>query len=113
MLSASVFALEVVAHLSFMLLKTAFSSRARPSHSLRCLSAAYEVLSWGVQLHPYQHVRQVINGRLTHIRIMSEAQAASTPGRPFDKSEFSQTLTLKALKVQAKQCQGLMKSFAG
>ena len=96
-----------------MLLKAALSSRARPSHGLRCLSAAHEVSGWGLQLHPYQHVRQVINGRLTHIRIMSEAQAASTPGRPFDKSEFSQTLTLKALKVQAKQCQGLMKSFAG
>ncbi|DBB06618.1 TPA: hypothetical protein ACH3X1_012140 [Trebouxia sp. C0004] len=95
-----------------MLLKAALSSRTLPSHSLRCLPAAHEVSGWGLQLHPH-HVRQMINGRLFQIRTMSEAQAASTPGRLFDKSEFSQTLTLKALKVQAKQCQGLMKSFAG
>ncbi|KAA6423720.1 MAG: tRNA (guanine(37)-N1)-methyltransferase [Trebouxia sp. A1-2] len=96
-----------------MLLKAALSGRAPPSHSLRCLSAAHELSGWGLQLHPYHHVRQLINGRLIPIRNMSDAQAASTPGRPFDKSEFSQTLTLRALKVQAKQCQGLMKSFAG
>ena len=99
--------------MSFMLLKVALSSRASPSHSLRRLSVAHEVSGWGLQLQPYQLVRQVINGPLFHTRTMSEAQAASTSERPFDKSEFSQTLTLKALKVQAKQCQGLMKSFAG
>lgn len=44
-------------------------------------------------------------------RVMGEP--VMTPATELHREGFAQTLTLRALKVQAKQCQTLMKAFTG
>ena len=49
----------------------------------------------------------------SHIHCRHMISEKSSVSRSLDKTEFTQTLNLQALRVQAKQCQRLMKTFAG
>ena len=103
----------LVAHVPLMLLKALLACRPFSARRSRCLPAVRAGFGGHAQLQLHQRGVKTVNVRFSTTVSMSHEQTACTTGRPFDKSDFSQTLKLKALKVQAKQCQGLMKTFAG
>lgn len=103
----------LVAHVPLMLLKVLLACRPFSARRSRWLPAARARFGGHAPLQLHQYAVKPVIARFTKTENMSDKQTACTTGRPFDKSDFSQTLKLKALKVQAKQCQGLMKTFAG
>ena len=67
--------------------------------------------------HPPVQIRSDVHFRLRFRCGLVCAMAKSALGvgdvPTLNKNDFAQNLNLKALKVQAKQCQSLMKEFAG
>ena len=97
-----------------MLLRFAIFSRPLVTQRLRWSHITQVVKSSGHEpLQPGYRTRKTVKLHSVAPHSMSEVRKQSNNDRQFDKSEFSKTLKLKALKVQAKQCQSLMKFFAG
>ena len=64
-----------------------------------------------VQVRSHAHFR--LRFRCGLVGAMAKAAHAIADIPTLNKNDFAQNLNLKALKVQAKQCQSLMKNFAG
>ncbi len=94
-----------------MLLRLALLSRPFTARRIRRSFAAQIVLGGPVQSRP--SAKKMYNVSSNLIGTISDPQTPNTAGRTFRKKDFSQTLMLKALRVQPKQCHALMKTFAG
>lgn len=83
------------------------AQRLRPSVIICAFPRRHVGVSTARSALTVSSVRQLKAGQ------MSDASAKNNGKQVFDRSKLSQTLNLQALKVQAKQCQILMKTFTG
>ena len=95
-----------------MLLKSAIRlARLHCRQSPR--SAALVTLGRHALERKHPHARELVKAVSVVVELMSDNLQQGSDHTTLKKASFAQTLKLKALRVQAKQCQSLMKKFAG